>query len=219
MNDPEQAPTTEPGSQPDPKSAKKPNVVRRLYDWVLSWADSPYGVAALFLLAVAESSVFPIPPDVLLIALALSAPTRAFRFAAWCTAGSVIGGVLGYYIGYGLWTTVQPLLIPSVFSAAKFEEVTDLYNQHGVPIVFAAGFTPIPYKVFTLAAGVAKINLPAFIGTSIIGRGARFFLVAAVIRRFGDQARDLIDRYFNLVTIGFTVVLIGTFVLLKFALH
>jgi membrane protein YqaA with SNARE-associated domain len=176
-------------------------------------------VAALFFLAVAESSFFPIPPDVLLIALALSLPTRAFRFAAWCTAGSVIGGVLGYYIGYGLWATVEPLLIPRVFSAHKFEQVTGLYNQYGVPVVFAAGFTPIPYKVFTVAAGVAKINLPAFIATSIVGRGARFFLVAALIRRFGDQARDFIDRYFNLVTIAFTILLVGAFLLLKVVLH
>lgn len=204
---------------PSPKPAAKPNIVRRLYDWVLSWAESPYGVAALFLLAVAESSFFPIPPDVLLIALALSLPTKAFRFAAWCTAGSVIGGVLGYYIGYGLWATVEPMLIPSVFSAEKFEKVTGLYNEHGVPIVFAAGFTPIPYKVFTVAAGVAKINLPAFIATSVVGRGARFFLVAALIRRFGDQARDFIDRYFNLVTIAFTILLIGAFLLLKVVLH
>ncbi|PRP92366.1 SNARE associated Golgi protein [Enhygromyxa salina] len=199
--------------------AKKPNVVRRLYDWVLSWAESPYGVAALFLLAVAESSFFPIPPDVLLIALALSAPTKAFRFAAWCTAGSVIGGILGYYIGFGLWTTVEPMLIPTVFSAEKFDQVAGLYNEYGVPIVFAAGFTPIPYKVFTVAAGVAEINLPAFILTSIVGRGARFFLVAAVIRRYGDQARELIDRHFNLVTLAFTILLVGAFLLLKVVLH
>ena len=219
MSDPEQADTATPGPKSDAKPDAKPNIVRRLYDWVLSWAESPYGVAALFLLAVAESSFFPIPPDVLLIALALSIPTKAFRFAAWCTAGSVIGGVLGYYIGWGLWATVEPMLIPSVFSATKFERVTGLYNEYGVPVVFAAGFTPIPYKVFTVAAGVAKINLPAFIGTSIVGRGARFFLVAVVIRRYGDLARDLIDRYFNLVTLAFTVLLVGAFVLLKVVLH
>jgi membrane protein YqaA with SNARE-associated domain len=215
VSDPDQADT----ATPTPKPAAKPNIVRRLYDWVLSWADSPYGVAALFFLAVAESSFFPIPPDVLLIALALSVPTRAFRFAAWCTAGSVIGGVLGYYIGYGLWASVEPLLIPRVFSAAKFEEVTGIYNEYGVPFVFAAGFTPIPYKVFTVAAGVAKLNLPGFILTSIVGRGARFFLVAALIRRYGDQARELIDRHFNLVTVAFTILLVGAFLLLKVFLH
>ncbi len=206
-------------SEPSQPSAQKPNVVRRLYDWVLSWAQTPYGVPALFVLAVAESSFFPIPPDVLLMALALSIPSKAFRYALWCTIGSVIGGVIGYYIGFALWGSVEPMLIPSVFSAEKFEQVTGLYDEYGVPIVFAAGFTPIPYKVFTVAGGVAEISLPAFIGTSIVGRGARFFLVAAVIRRYGDLAKDLIDRYFNLVTLAFTVLLVGAFLLLKVVLH
>ena len=115
--------------------------------------------------------------------------------------------------------TLEPIIIPHVFSAEKFAEVTGLYDKYGVPVVFAAGFTPIPYKVFTIAAGVAKINLPAFIGTSIVGRGARFFLVAAVIRRFGDQAKALIDKYFNLFTLAFTILLVGAFVLLKVVLH
>jgi membrane protein YqaA with SNARE-associated domain len=196
---------------------KRPNVVRRLYDWVLSWAETPYGTLALFLIAVAESSF--IPPDVLLIALALSVPTRAFRFAMWCTIGSVLGGVLGYYLGFALWHTVEPLLIPSVFSAEKFAEVTGLYDEYGIPVVFAAGFTPIPYKVFTVAGGVAQINVIAFTLTSIVGRGARFFLVAAVIRRYGTQAKLLIDKYFNLLTLAFTILLIGMFLLLKVFLH
>ena len=225
MSSPDQAPaapetqeSAAPGP-PDPLAPPaKPNVLRRLYDWVLSWAETPYGVAALFVLAVAESSFFPIPPDVLLIALGLSIPTKAFRYAAWCTLGSVIGGVLGYTIGFALWSSVEPMVIPSLFSAETFERVTGLYNEYGVPIVFAAGFTPIPYKVFTVAAGVAKINVPAFIGASIIGRGARFFLVAAVIRRYGDAAKDFIDRYFNLVTLAFTILLVGAFVLLKVVL-
>ena len=186
---------------------------------MLSWAESPYGTLALFLIAVAESSFFPIPPDVLLIALALSIPTKAFRFAMWCTIGSVIGGVLGYYIGWGLWATVEPMLIPSVFSAEKFEEVTALYDEYGIPIVFVAGFSPIPYKVFTVAGGVAKINLLAFTLTSIVARGARFYLVALVIRRYGEQAKAFIDKYFELVTLAFAALLVGMFVLLKVLLH
>lgn len=205
--------------QSEQAPAKQPNIVRRLYDWVLSWAESPYGLLALFVLAVAESSFFPIPPDVLLIALALSIPTRAFRFAMWCTIGSVIGGVLGYYLGFALWHVVEPMVIPRVFSAEKFEWVTSLYDEYGVPIVFTAGFTPIPYKVFTVAAGVAKINVVAFTLTSVVGRGARFFLVALVIRRYGEQAKDFIDRYFNLVTLAFTLLLVGAFLLLKVVLH
>jgi membrane protein YqaA with SNARE-associated domain len=211
-----ETPPSELSSQPP---AKRPNIVRRLYNWVLSWADSPYGLVALIVLAVAESSFFPIPPDVLLIALALAIPARAYRFALWCTIGSVVGGVIGYYIGYGLWQVVEPLLIPSVFSAEKFAEVTGLYDEYGVPVVFAAGFTPIPYKVFTVAGGVAQINIVAFTLTSIVGRGARFFLVAAIIRRYGDLARDLIDRYFNLFAIAFTILLVGAFLLLKVVLH
>jgi membrane protein YqaA with SNARE-associated domain len=207
----------QPGAEATP--TKRPNIVRRLYDWVLSWAETPYGVLALFLIAVAESSFFPIPPDVLLIALALSVPTKAFRFAMWCTIGSVVGGVLGYYLGFALWNSVEPLLIPKVFSAEKFAEVTGLYDEYGIPVVFAAGFTPIPYKVFTVAGGVAHINFIAFVLTSIVGRGARFYLVAAVIRRYGKQAKELIDKYFNLLTLAFTLLLVGMFLLLKVVLH
>jgi len=202
----------------DSTPTAQPNIVRRLYNWVLRWADTPYGVPALFLLAVAESSFFPIPPDVLLIALAISLPTRAFRFAAWCTAGSVIGGVLGYFLGWGMWEVVEPLLIPHVFHQEKFDAIVGYYNDWGVVCVFVAGFSPVPYKVFTVAAGVGKLNLPAFIATSIVGRGARFFLVAAAVRRFGPQAKRLIDKYFNLLTIGFTVLLVGMLVLLKILL-
>jgi membrane protein YqaA with SNARE-associated domain len=195
----------------------KPNVIRRLYDWVISWAQTPYGVPALVTLAFLESSVFPIPPDVLLLALALSVPTRAFRFAAWCTLGSVLGGVLGYFIGSGLWHVAEPLMYSYVpgFSAAKFERVKELYNSWGVLAVFVAAFTPIPYKVFTIAAGVFDMNLLGFMGASIAGRGGRFFLVALVIRLFGDRAKQLLDKHFNLVTLVFTVLLVGSFLLLK----
>lgn len=201
--------------EPRVQHQAKPNVVRRLYDWVLRWAETPYGLPALFVIAVVESSFFPIPPDVLLIALALSVPTKAYKFALWCSIGSVLGGVLGYVMGYAIWSSIEPLVIPHVFSAEKFANVTDIYDRYGVPVVFAAGFTPIPYKIFTLAAGVAQINFVGFVGASIVGRSARFFLVAWVIRRYGDAARGFIDRYFNLVTLAFTVLLVGTFLLLK----
>jgi membrane protein YqaA with SNARE-associated domain len=199
----------------DAAAPRSRNPIRRIYEWVLGWADTPYGVPALFVLAFIESSVFPIPPDVLLIALALSAPTRAFRFAAWCTVGSVLGGLFGYLIGYALWEAFRPYLIPAVFSQDKFTAVTDKYNEYGALAVFIAAFTPIPYKVFTIAAGVAKLNLAAFTGASIVGRGGRFFLVALVIRVAGPTARQLIDRYFNLVTIAGTLLLVGAFLLLR----
>lgn len=224
MIDPAPGETPAPTSSPtapispplSPPASPTRNPIRRLYDWVLGWAQTPYGLPALFVLAFVESSFFPIPPDVLLIALALSAPTRAFKFAAWCTAGSVLGGLFGYFIGYALWTTVEPYLIPGVFKREKFEAVTGYYKEYGELAVFIAAFTPIPYKVFTVAAGVAKLNLFGFTGASIIGRGARFFLVALIIRRAGPTAKELIDKYFNLVTIVGTTLLIGAFLLLRY---
>jgi membrane protein YqaA with SNARE-associated domain len=197
---------------------RKPNVLRRLYNWVLSWAETPYGLPALFVLSFMESSFFPIPPDVLLIALALAAPTKAFRFAMWCTIASVLGGMFGYVIGFALWSSVEPLLIPAIFSEELFATATAKYDEWGVPIVFTAAFSPIPYKVFTIAGGVAQINFLAFVLTSIVGRGARFYLVAWLIRRYGDVAKDFIDRHFNLVTLAFTILLVGAFVLLKVVL-
>ncbi len=193
----------------------KPNVIRRMYEWVLGWADSPWAVPALFVLALAESSFFPIPPDVLLIALALSAPTKAFRFAIWCTLGSVVGGVIGYYLGWAMWSSVESVAFNYVFTRESFDNVMGIYRDHGVLFVFAAAFTPIPYKVFTIAAGVAELNLPAFIAASFVGRGARFFLVAGMIRLFGEKARELIDRYFNLLTIVGAALVIGAVLLLK----
>ena len=186
-----------------------------MYDWVLSWAETPYGVPALCVLSFAESSFFPIPPDVLLIALALSVPAKAFRFAAWCTVASVLGGLFGYFIGYALWTTFEPYLIPRVFSQENFSYVTGQYNEYSFLAVFIAAFTPVPYKVFTVAAGVAQLNLIGFTLASIFGRGGRFFLVALVIRLLGPKARQWIDEYFNLATIIGTLLLIGGFLLLK----
>ena len=200
---------------PPAEAAKRPNLLRRIYDWVLGWAQTPYGVPALFLLAVFEASFFPIPPDVLLIALALSVPARAFRFALWCTIGSVLGGVLGYCIGYWAWSTFEPLLINRLFTAENFEAVTSKYRQYGGLAVFTAALTPIPYKVFTVAAGVSAVDIYQFIGASVAGRGMRFFLVAAVIRATGTRARALIDRYFNLMTIVGAVLLVGGLLLIK----
>ena len=218
MNDPATPPATEPTGTPAPLApprARSRNPIRRMYDWVLSWADTPYGVPALFVLSFAESSFFPIPPDVLLIALAISIPARAFRFAAWCTLASVLGGLFGYFIGYALWTTFEPYLIPRVFSQEKFAYVTGQYNEYSFLAVFIAAFTPVPYKVFTVAAGVAQLNILGFVLASIVGRGGRFFLVAFVIRLLGPKAKQWIDEYFNIATIIGTMLLIGGFFLLK----
>ena len=230
MTDPATPPTTDPAVIDEPRATTSPtttspttlsprtrsrNPIRRMYDWVLSWAETPYGVPALFVLSFTESSFFPIPPDVLLIALALSVPARAFRFAAWCTVASVLGGLFGYLIGYALWSTFEPYLIPRVFSADNFAYVTGQYNEYGFLAVFIAAFTPIPYKVFTVAAGVAQLNLVGFTLASIFGRGGRFFLVALVIRMLGPKAKQWIDEYFNLATVVGTLLLIGGFLLIK----
>ena len=182
---------------------------------MLAFADKPYGVPALFVVAFVESSFFPIPPDVLLIALALSMPHRAFRFAMWCTIGSVLGGLFGYLIGYAAWGVLEPYMLGRVFSQENFDKAAELYREWDFWAVFVAAFTPIPYKVFTITAGIAKLDLFGFTAASIVGRGARFFLVALVIRLAGERAKLLIDKYFNLATVVGTVLLIGGFLLLK----
>ena len=130
-------------------------VIRKLYDWVLSWAETPYGAPALFLLALVESSIFPIPPDVLLIALCISLPTRAWRFALLASIGSVLGGLLGYSIGWGAWPLVNDFFFHYIpgFTPAVFEKVQNLFAEYGFWVVFTAGFTPIPYKVITIGSG------------------------------------------------------------------
>ncbi|MBN1959235.1 MAG: DedA family protein [Desulfuromonadales bacterium] len=192
-------------------------MIRRCYDWVLSWADTRYGLPALFLLAFAEASFFPVPPDVLLMALALSAPFRAFRFALIATAGSVVGGLLGYAIGWGFWGVVEDSFytyVPGV-SAAGFAQVRDLFARYDFWTVFAAGFTPIPYKIFTIAAGAFHINFPVFVLASLVGRGLRFFLVAALFYYFGRPARQLIEKYFNLFSIVLLIAIIVVVLMIK----
>ncbi len=196
-------------------------LLRGLYDWVLKWASTPYGGIALFLLAFAESSVFPIPPDVLLIALCLGNRNRWLWFASVCTVGSVLGAAAGYLIGLGLWSAVDQLFFTYIpgFSPDKFEYVTELYERWNFWIVFVAAFTPIPYKVITITAGVCAINFPMFLIASIVGRAARFVLVSYLLHKFGEPIHDFIDRRFNLVTLAFTILLIGGFLVLRFVGH
>jgi len=194
-------------------------LVRRLYDWVLHWADTPYGAPALFLLAFVESSIFPVPPDVLLITLSIARPRRAWFYATLCSVGSVLGGMVGYLLGWGFWSLLDDFFFSYVpgFTPELFARVQELYAQHDFWVVFTAGFTPIPYKVITIAAGVFLINFPVFVLASTVGRSARFFLVAWLIRRFGPEIRAFVDRYFNLLSIVFMVLLIGGFLVIKYA--
>lgn len=183
--------------------------LRRLYDWVLSWATHPYAPAALFLIAFAESSFFPIPPDVLLIALALGAPERGLRLAFITTAGSVLGGLAGYGIGHGLMASVGQAILDMYALHEEFERIRHWYLAYDVWAVAVAGFTPIPYKVFTIAAGAFDMDVWRFTAASTASRGARFFLVAGLIYYYGAPVRRFIDRYFNLLTVLFAVLLIG----------
>ena len=199
------------------------NPIKRLYDWMLSWGNSRWGAAALFGFAFAESSFFPIPPDVLLIALCLGAVARSFRFAAICTLGSVAGAMLGYAIGFFAWqttggeyTALAHLFFNHVFSVEAFESVGALYDRYNFWIVFTAGFTPLPYKIFTITGGLFHINFVMFLIASLVSRGLRFFLIAWLIWRFGAPIKSFIDKYFNLLAIAFTLLLVGSFVLLGY---
>jgi membrane protein YqaA with SNARE-associated domain len=205
--------------------------LRGLYDWTLGWAHTPYGSVALFILAFVEASFFPIPPDVLLMALALGRPRRSFHFVTVCTAGSVLGAILGWYIGLGLWASfgVDPScpqyaggqwlfeVIPG-FTCERFGTVRELYDSNAWLTLFTAAFTVIPYKVFTIAAGVFNISLVTLVAASIVGRGARFALVGGLIFYFGPQVKEFIEKRFDTIALVFTVLLIGGFVLIKYAL-
>ena len=202
------------GSSP---ATTRPGLHRRLYDWVLRWAQTPYGVPMLFALSFAESSVFPLPPDVLLIGLGVARPRRALWYATVCSAGSVFGGILGYTIGFFIWDGVQDQFFAYIpgFSPEAFAHVQGLYNEYGFLAVMIAGFTPIPYKIFTIASGVFAMNLPLFILASGLSRSARFFVEGALLFRFGSRIQQIMDRYFNLITIAFLVLLLGGFAALR----
>jgi membrane protein YqaA with SNARE-associated domain len=194
------------------------NMFRKLYDWVLHWAHTPYGAWALFIVAFVESSVFPIPPDVLLIALAVSIPQKAFRFALICSVGSVLGGWLGYLIGWQFMSVIGEPIIRLYGLTEKVDYIRALYQQYDAWAVGIAGFTPLPYKIFTIAAGAFDINFWVFTIASILSRSARFFLVAGMIYTFGPAIQSFINKYFDMLAIAFTVCLIGGFVLVKYVM-
>lgn len=201
-----------------PRTEQKKGIIRGLYDWVLGWANTPYGTPALFLIAFAESSFFPILPDPLLMALAIGRPKRSFFFALVCSVASILGGIAGYAIGIGVWEAVGNFFFTYVpgFTHENFEFVRLQYTQNAFLAVFTAAFTPIPYKVFTIAGGVFQISLFTLILASILGRGLRFFGVSLLIFWFGASIRDFIDRYFNILTLVFTILLILGFVAIRY---
>jgi membrane protein YqaA with SNARE-associated domain len=192
------------------------NPLRKLYYWTLHWAATPYALPALAILSFAESSFFPVPPDVLLIALCFSTPARWFKLALWCTLASVAGGMLGYVIGWGLWETVGQPIVHMYHGEAVVETVRVWYENYGFIGVIVAAVTPIPYKVFTIASGMMNFDLVQFVLASTIGRGLRFFLVAGLIRLFGAKIKPFMERHFELAASLLVVLAILGFVAIKY---
>lgn len=195
------------------------NPIRATYDWVLGWAERPGGPWALAVLAFAESSFFPIPPDILLIPLCLSAPRRAYWFAGLCTLGSVLGGMFGYAIGVLAFDSIGRRIVDFYSLNDGFQQIGELYAAYAGWAVTIAGFTFIPYKVFTISAGVFEVNFAVFVVASVIGRGGRFFLVAGLLKLFGDEMKDFIDKYFNWLTLAAAVLIVAGFAVIRLFLH
>lgn len=193
-------------------------LLRRIYNWVISWAHKKYSSVALFILAFAESSFFPIPPDVLQIALSVSRPKKSFFYAFISSIGSVLGGIFGYFIGLKLWLFLKDFFFSYIpgFTPEIFSIIQAKYELYNFWVVFTAGFTPIPYKIITISAGLFEISFLMFIVASAVSRSARFFLVATLIYFFGPKMKEFIDKYFNLLTIIFIVLLIGGFLIIKY---
>jgi len=185
--------------------------------WMEGFAQKPQALLILFIISFAESSFFPLPPDILLVAIAVASPKTALKAALICTIGSVLGGMFGYYLGYSLMATIGNSLIEFYHGQEAWQVVVDGYNsEKGIWFLGGAAFTPIPYKVATLAAGATKMDLTMFTIVSFLGRGARFFLVATFIYILGPKVKVYIDKYFELITMGLLFLLIIGFVVIKY---
>lgn len=191
-------------------------MLRRLYNTVLALAASPRAGIWLAVIAFAESSFFPIPPDALLVPMALARPERAWRYAAICTTASVLGGMLGYLIGATLFDLVARPLLAFYHYSDQFEAFRQRFAENGVYLILLKGLLPIPFKIVTIASGVSAVNLPAFVAACIVTRGARFFLLAGLIRRFGAPVRDFIERRLMLVTSLAALSIVLGFVLIRY---
>jgi membrane protein YqaA with SNARE-associated domain len=189
--------------------------LRRCYDWTIHWADTSQGLTALFLIAVAESSFFPIPPDVLLIAIVASNSARWLQAAAICSAGSFIGAAIGYSIGYGLMATVGEPIIGFYGAAHHWDRFVSLADVWGSWFLAAAAFTPIPFKVATIASGAIEMPFASFLAISLLGRATRFFLVATTLRILGSTVRHVLEKHFDLVALLFFVLFVGGFLALR----
>ena len=186
-------------------------MIRPLYDWVLRQAEKPHAAWLLFALALAEASVFPLPPDILLLPMAIARRDKAWRLAAVCTLGSVLGGLIGYGIGALAMETVGQWVVTTYHLEKAFQTFHDQFNQWGVWIILAKGLTPIPFKLVTIASGVAGLNLVAFVAASCVTRAARFFLIAGLVRRFGAPIQAFIEKYLTWVALGVLAAVLGGF--------
>jgi len=193
-------------------------MLRWTYNWIMGLASRRDSIWVLAAVAFIESSVFPVPPDILLIPMVLAARDRAWRLAAVCTIASVLGGILGYVIGMFLYESAGLPLLELYGYADKFDEFSNRYNEWGAWIVFVAGLTPFPYKVITIASGVTELNLVVFTVASVLARGLRFSIVAALLWWLGPPVREIIERRLGLVTIIFCVLLLGGFIVAKYSL-
>jgi membrane protein YqaA with SNARE-associated domain len=193
-------------------------MIRRLYDWMMQKAGDKRAPWALAIISFIESSFFPIPPDVMLIPMVLSRREKAWWYATIATVASVVGGLLGYAIGYFAYQAIGLPILEFYGREHALDSFIAFVHDYGVPAVIIKGMTPIPYKVVTIAAGVAHMDLLAFIGASIIARAMRFFLVAGLLYWFGQPIREFIERRLSLVTTVFVVLLVGGFVAIKYLL-
>ncbi len=197
---------------------KKENILKRLYNWTISWAETPYSMWALVILAFTESSFFPIPPDVLLIPMVFAMPKKWWSIALVCTLSSTIGGVFGWGIGHYGWSMLKDFFFDCIpgFTPELFEKVSLMYKENAFLAIFSAALTPIPYKIFTIAAGVCDVSVFQLVVASLVGRGGRFFAVALVIYFVGEKAKPFIDKYFNLIVSVFCVLLVAGFAIIKY---
>lgn len=191
-------------------------MIRKLYDWTMRQAEHPHALWILAFVAFIESSVFPIPPDALMIPMILAAPHRAWKIAGVATLASVLGGMLGYGIGYFFWESMGEPILHSLGKADKMIAFSEKFNDQGFWAVLGAGITPFPYKVITIMSGWTQMPLATFVTTSIIARALRFFVVAALLVKFGAPIRDFIEKRLGLVFTLFLIVLIGGFAALKY---
>lgn len=190
--------------------------IRQGYKWVVGWAEKPQADVALAGISFAESSFFPIPPDPLLIALVTAKPKKYLRFATIALVFSVLGGILGYIIGVALFDTVGQWVINTYHLQSEFDALGARYNNNAFITIFTAAFTPIPYKIITISAGVFEVNFLSFIAASILGRGGRFFTVATLMKLFGAKYKDTIEKYIDIFSLIFVALLIGGIILIRY---